>query len=168
MLIPIVNEKDRIIGYKERSLIDKQKDIYRVSALWIVNEYEEVLLSQRSLKKKSQPGRWGPAVAGTVDKGETYRRNIIKEAREEIGIIIKNPKFYKKNMFRSENSNYFSTHYTAKIKRSTGFILEKNGVKAVKWIDKKSLLRWIADSPQDFVPSMPRHIQLIKDIHYSN
>lgn len=85
MKIPIVNEQDEIIGYKDRDLRDP-KEITRVSGLWVTDTAEKILLAQRSWKKKSDPGRWGPAVAGTVEEGETYESNIIKEAREEIGL----------------------------------------------------------------------------------
>ena len=47
----IVDEKDNIISYKERKSIS-QKDIYRVSALWIMNSKGDSLLAQRSFNKK--------------------------------------------------------------------------------------------------------------------
>lgn len=85
MLIPIVDEEDNIIDYKERKKLDL-KDIYRVSALWIENSKGEILLAQRSFNKKHHPGLWGPAVAGTVEKGESYEENISHEIEEELGI----------------------------------------------------------------------------------
>ncbi len=88
MQIPIVNEQDEIIGYKDRK--DRNLvDITRVSALWITNEDGEILLAQRGLNKTHSPGLWGPAVAGTVEEGETYESNIIKEAEEEIGLVAR-------------------------------------------------------------------------------
>jgi len=83
--IIIVDENDIIISYKTRDKI-KQNDIYRVSALWIKNSQDDILLAQRGLNKKNDPGQWGPAVAGTNDRGESYEENIIKEAEEEIGL----------------------------------------------------------------------------------
>jgi len=41
MKIINVNEKDEIIGYKERGALESL-DIYRVSALWIENSKEEL------------------------------------------------------------------------------------------------------------------------------
>ena len=69
--IILVNENDEIIGYKERGTLDKE-DIYRVSALWIQNSKGEILLAQRSFNKNNNPRKWGPAVAGTNDEGESY------------------------------------------------------------------------------------------------
>jgi isopentenyl-diphosphate Delta-isomerase len=73
--IIIVDENDNVVGAKEKSDIDYSKDIYRSSALWIFNSGGEILLAQRSVKDDRHPGHWGPAVAGTVDEGETYESN---------------------------------------------------------------------------------------------
>ncbi|OGK18746.1 hypothetical protein A3D80_02470 [Candidatus Roizmanbacteria bacterium RIFCSPHIGHO2_02_FULL_40_13b] len=87
--IPLVDSSDNILGYSERSQI-RQTDIYRVSVLWIQNyENDRVLLAQRALTKDHDPGKWEPAVAGTVEEGKTYLENILQEVREEIGLKIK-------------------------------------------------------------------------------
>ena len=78
-LITIVNEEDEIIGHKDRTSLDHETDIYRVAALWLTNSTGEVLIAQRALSKESSPGKWGPAAAGTVEEGETYESNIVKE-----------------------------------------------------------------------------------------
>ena len=54
-IIPLVNEQDEIIGYKERAEI-KTEDIYRVSALRITNSQGEILVAQRAFTKKNNPG----------------------------------------------------------------------------------------------------------------
>src|SRR3989344_4999835 len=82
----IVNDNDEVIGSKNREKIDPQKDIYRVSALWLTNSMGEILLAQRHRNKPKDPGKWGPAVAGTVQKGESYYDNIVKETKEELGL----------------------------------------------------------------------------------
>jgi len=84
--IIIVDENDNPIGLKERGTLDYDKDIYRVSALWITNSKGQILIARRALTKKQNPGKWGPGVAGTIDEGETYDSNIIKEAKEELGL----------------------------------------------------------------------------------
>ena len=49
--IIIVDENDQIIGHKVRGTLD-QKDVYRVSALWVQNSNGHVLLAKRALTKK--------------------------------------------------------------------------------------------------------------------
>lgn len=103
-LVTIVDEQDNILGVKARDDLGS-KDIVRISVLWIENSKGQVLLQQRSLAKKTGPGKWGPAVAGTVESHETYASNIIKEAEEEIGLTGITPievgkHFYRERMDR--------------------------------------------------------------------
>lgn len=105
MKIPIVNESDEVIAYKERESIAVE-DIYRVSALWVKNSKGESLLAQRAFTKKHSPGKWEPAVAGTVEEGEDYDSNIIKEIEEELG--LKDIKIFKaKKIRRTGLHNFF-------------------------------------------------------------
>lgn len=77
-LYQVVNDSDEVIGHKFRNDIDFVKDIYRVAALWLTNSQGQVLIAQRLLTKDKDPGKWGPAAAGTLEKDETYESNIYK------------------------------------------------------------------------------------------
>ena len=92
MKIQIVNTNDKVIGLKERKNLDYKNNIYRSSALWIINSKGKSLLAQRALTKKHHPGKWRPAVSGTIEKNETYDSNIIKESEEELGLKNIHPK----------------------------------------------------------------------------
>ena len=85
--IIVVDENDNIIDNKPRDIVDEEGLIYRFSALWIKNSKRESFLAKRAYTKTHHPGKWGPAVAGTVDEGESYEDNMIKEAEEELGLI---------------------------------------------------------------------------------
>lgn len=83
--IIVVDGRDEIIGYKVFKSMRKD-DIYRASALWIANSQGEVLIAKRHRLKLHNPLKWGPAVSGTLEEGETYESNILKEAEEELGL----------------------------------------------------------------------------------
>jgi isopentenyldiphosphate isomerase len=159
--IIIVNEKDEIINHKERGTLDLE-NIYRVSALWIMNSKGDVLLAQRSFTKKNSPGKWGPAVAGTNDIGETYLSNIIKETKEEIGIEIKNPKpLFKKRS--SVKHNYFVQWFFAIIdKEINEFTIQKEEVEKIKWVSKKGFLEEMKNPNSEMLESMRVNKDLIK------
>ncbi len=152
MKIPIVNEQDEIIGYKDRK--DRNKaDITRITALWLWNEKGEVLLAQRALSKKLDPGKWGPSVAGTVEEEETYESNIIKEAKEEIGLKDLKPILSRK-LRRTTSHAYFSQWYTAAINSNYPLIKQDSEVEAIKWFTKKELLKTLEERPEIFLPSI--------------
>lgn len=137
MKIPIVNEQDEIVGYKNKK--DRNpNEITRVSALWVTDKEGNILLAQRGLAKKTHAGLWGPAAAGSVEEGETYESNIIKEAEEEIGLKnftpIIGPKFR-----RSTGHEYFGQWFTVVVDHNYPFVKADIEVEAIKWFSPEEL-----------------------------
>lgn len=151
--IIIVDEKDKIIGFKVRNHI-KRLDIYRVSGLWITNENGDILLAKRAFTKSHDPGKFGPAVAGTVEDKETYKSNIIKEAKEELG--LKNILIKKGRKVRMVGKhNYFCQWYSTIINKDLKKLkIKKDEVAEIKWITKKDLLKEINLHPRKFIRNM--------------
>ena len=154
--IIVVDENDNEIGVKERSEIT-HNDIYRVSGLWLTNSKGEILLAQRSFNKHPahSPGKWGPAVAGTVEEDETYEENIIKEIEEELGLKgLKLKKAHKK--FRDNGiRRYFVQIFTSSIDRAAEeFIIQKDEVEQVKWVSKDELKSWTKNNPKDLLKTV--------------
>ena len=154
MKIQIVDNQDNVIGLKERSEIDYKNDIYRVSGLWATNLKGQILLAKRATLKDKDPGKWGPAVAGTIDEGETYDINIYKEAKEEIGLegvkFTKGPK-----MHVTYPRNYYCQWYFVKLNRDTdSFVMQAEEVDALEWVDANEMKMDLATNPDKYVPSM--------------
>lgn len=151
--IVIVDENDEIIAHKERGT-QTQNDIYRVSALWVKNSRGDILLAQRKLTKRHDPGKWGPAVAGTVDEGETYEQNIIKEAEEEIGLKNIQPVLGPKVRMTGEH-NYFDQWYTLVVdKPAEDFTIQEEEVEQVRWFTHTELEKELHDSPEKYLKSL--------------
>jgi isopentenyl-diphosphate Delta-isomerase len=157
----IVDKSDEVIGYKDSKEV-QPTDIYRVAALWITNSKGEILLAQRAFSKRNDPGLWGPAVAGTVEEGETYDSNIIKEAEEELGLKdiapTKGPKF-----FRVTNRTYFCQWYHLVLDKPLEFFrIEPKEVEAIRWVSKENLLEELKQKPENFLPSAQYWEELLK------
>lgn len=156
----IVDEEDNLIGHKKREEIDPQKDIYRIGALWLTNESGEILIAQRVLTKDKDPGKWGPAAAGTMEEGETYESNIYKEAEEEIGLTGVKLKIGPSQRFRHPRQA-FCQWYTAVCDwPECRFVLQADEVAKVKWIGPKELREDVENFPEKYVPGMKSEIDL--------
>lgn len=163
MKIPIVNEKDRVIGYKESNERNLLKEITRVSNLWIFDEKDRVLIAKRSKNKKALPNRWGTSVAGSVEKGETYESNIIKEAKEEIGLIIsKSDLTLGPKERRTTQHAYFCQWFFLKIKSNTKFILQESEVDDIKWVLINDLTNFFHKEKENCIPNFNEAINIIK------
>ena len=160
MRIQIVNENDKLIGHKERSQVHETEDIYRASCLWIENSIGEILVAQRALTKSNDPGLWSIAVSGTIDEGETYESNVVKEAEEELGITDIKPTFVTKffqPVPRKMFAAVFSLVYDAPLE---DFVPQQDEVAQIAWVTKQDLLGSFTENPEQYVPSMPVFIDM--------
>jgi len=148
--IIVVDEGDNVIGFKERGKLEGE-DIYRVACLWLGNG-DKVLLARRSLDKKKDPGLWGPAVAGTVEKGESYFSNIVKESREELGLKKVRPVKGIKTRVRSPH-NHFTQWFVLDVSKEKDFNFNEE-VAEVRWFLVSKLRGEIKKNPEKFVYSL--------------
>jgi isopentenyl-diphosphate delta-isomerase len=159
--VVIVDEADTPIGIKDRDQIT-ENDTYRVAALWVINQKEEVLLAKRSFSKRNDPGVWGPAVAGTVEEEESYESNIIKESEEEIGLLVtldvleRGPKSKGINQF---GQNYFTQWFIYHTdKPIEAFNPSPEEVASLKYFPVQKLNDEIINYPERFTRGAPHWI----------
>jgi len=161
--IPVVNEQDEIIYYKEVNRSKKilpPGSIYRVSGLWIKDKDGNILLAQRSFNKKHSPGLWGPAVTGTIEKGETYEENIIKEAEEEIGLTNHKFKIGPK-MRRSGKNEYFIQWFIVVVDHDYNFVKQDEEVEKIKWLSRDELKDLLSRKPEAFLSNLSEYIKIL-------
>lgn len=149
-LIPIVNNKDQIICYKEQSEV-KPWDIKRISCLLIENLKWDVLLAKRSYTMERRPWKWWSAAGWCVDKGESYEEAMKREAKEELWIEIKNYKKTSKVRYKMIFIQHFKAIMDLEIEKLK---LQKEEVDSVKWISKDELYKQCKENPDDFVPQL--------------
>lgn len=154
MRSPIVNEKDEIIGYKERANITAD-DIMRVSGVWILNNAGEVLVAQRAANKKYDPLKWAVSAAGSVDEGETYAQNIVKEVQEELGITVLEQDLIRgeRQLVRSNHMFFYQSYFVRCDVTLADINVQATEVESVRWISVSELVAWFAEKPGDFIPS---------------
>ena len=153
MRIPIVDENDEVIEYKDRDQT-VPGDIIRITTIWITDGNGSILLAQRSFLKKNSPGLWGPAVAGTVEEGETYESNVYKELKEELGLegLMLTP--IEKSLYASRTGKKFCYFYKLQIPKDTKFEIPKDEVEQVKWFSSEEFKEYLETKPEDFVHAM--------------
>lgn len=157
--IIIVDQNDKIIGHKNGDTLNKE-DIYRVSALWITNSRGEILLARRHHTKSHHPRKWGPAVAGTVDEGETYEENIIKEAEEELGLKNIKPKLGLKTKIDNEYHHFTQWYVLCADMDIDQFKIQEEEVEEIEWYSSKELKKQLQEYPEEFLPTMKKYFEL--------
>ena len=157
-----VDNRDIVIGQKHWREMSHD-NIYRVSALWLTDtKTGDILLAQRKWTKKNDPGKWGPAVSGTIEVGETYESNIVKEIEEEIGLtnlkLHKGPKTYTDD----GEHRFFCQWFIATVhKDEVTIVIQEDEVEAVDWISKSNLLNDLAKNSDKYTPSTTENLQAL-------
>ena len=115
-LFDLVDRRDRVVGWVERSMAHGRPDlIHRVSHVLVFNKKGELFLQKRAADKDVQPGKWDTSVGGHLAVGETYRKGAKRELAEEIGVtrvrIIFCHKYLHSNDYESEFVSTFRCEY---------------------------------------------------------
>lgn len=163
-LYQIVDDQDNLIGAKPRNKIDFKNDYYRISGLWLTNSKGQILIAQRLLTKDKDPGKWGPAAAGTLEVGETYESNAYKEAEEEIGLTGVEFTLGPKMKFTTPRHSFCQWYTAVCDKPESDFIPQPTEVEQVKWIDEDVFFEDARTNPDKYLPTM----SLIIDALYPN
>ena len=153
----VVDVNNKVIGAKFWCDMTDD-DFYRVSSLWVVipnGAKYDVLIAQRKLTKKKNPGKWGPSVAGTIEEGETYEENIIKEAREEIGLTdIKIAPINEVPLRRGCTCRHFTmTYITIGNWKLSDFTPQESEVENLDIVPIDDLLSDTSINPEKYLPN---------------
>jgi isopentenyl-diphosphate Delta-isomerase len=85
--VVLVNEQDEPIGRAEKFVVHSaQTPLHRGFSLFLFNKKKELLLQQRSLKKKAWPGVWSNSVCGHPRLNESPIDAAKRRLAFELGI----------------------------------------------------------------------------------
>jgi 8-oxo-dGTP pyrophosphatase MutT (NUDIX family) len=154
MNIPVVDEKDEIIGYKDRADINPSIDIVRSASLWITNHNGDVLLAQRKFTKRTNPGKWSEAVGGTVEGEDSYESTMLREAEEEIGLTVSSYKIGPKQ-YVSSPTRYFVQWYQAVVDQPIeAFNAQEEELEQLAWVSEEQFIYELKNNPEKYIDEM--------------
>ncbi len=154
MRVAVVDERDRVIGRRERDALGRN-EIYRVSALWLTNDAGEILLTRRAMTKRQGAGMWGPAVTGTVEWGESYQDNISREISEELG-IAELPSCAGLKELVERDERYFLQWFLARVHGRPMLRLRVEEVAGAQWFSERQLRLALQVAPNCFISAVGR------------
>ena len=150
-LLDLVDGNDNVIGevWKSEAHSDPSK-IHREIAIAVFNQKGEVLIQQRSLKKKTGPGEWKVSAAGHVEAGEDPKKACVREVKEELGIRV-DPIYFTKSFVEDSkhNESKFYWIYYAIVTDTPDLLLDDDEVADVKWIRPEDLIKFSKENDWD-------------------
>ena len=160
-LIDQVDKNDQIIGTTLKSKAHKDPSIiHREVAIVVFNKKGEVLLQQRSMKKRNDPGHWKMTAAGHIGAGEDPKLAIIREVKEELGITIK-PVYYNKifREYRDQETRFFWLYYSV-LKEEQPLVLDKEEVMDARWVKYSDLEKF--SKQNEYHLDSPSHRNIVE------
>lgn len=88
-------------------------------------------------KGKHYKGDFYSLVAGYVDIGESIEETVVREVKEEVGLDIKNLKYYKSQPWPFSGSVMLG--FTAEAEDTQQIIIEENEIKEAGWFERNNL-----------------------------
>lgn len=130
------------------------------SHLWIWRKTDhgiEILLQKRAETKFTWPGYYDISAAGHIDLGETPEQTALREAQEEIGDVVSGSEItllfvYRQHMVEQRNGvieNEFQHIFGLILDKDVSFVLDRQEVERVKWVDLDTFERMIDQKTTD-------------------
>lgn len=126
----------------------------KVTMLWLVNEYGELLLARRADHKTQDPSLWGPSVTGKLEEGETFVQALVREAEEELA--LKPHDYVPEFLFETEfphpdgETRQFGV-FVARVPKDTELQIDKNEVAEVTWLTISKIKELLHSKPGEVV-----------------
>lgn len=151
-IFDVVDENDRVIARAPRREVHARGLLHRAVHVLVYDRDGRVLLQKRSASKDRFPNTWSASASGHVDSGEDYDACVVREMREEIGIVTEPPpRRVERITACAETEQEFVWVYVA---RSDGPVtFEPKEVSEVGWFAPAEVDAWIRRAPADFSPS---------------
>jgi isopentenyl-diphosphate Delta-isomerase len=156
---------------KPKSEAHRDGDWHGAAHVWILNKERQILIQRRSPTKENYPNLWDVSVAGHISAGETPVEAALREAQEELGVVLVPAEcrylFTIAEQVALNNGSYLDNEYhhvflvekdldVRDLKFSDGEVAE------VKFVALEVLQTDLATGPGSFVPHQEEYQKLFE------
>lgn len=137
-LLDVVNNEDEVVGILSRSVVWENGLQHNVRCVdvFLVNEYKEILLQTRSLKKKYWPGGYDYSCGESLKSGETYEEAIKRGLYEELGVTVLGGDIEEKGKYKLDEAKGFACFgkvYLVKTHKDQKFVFNTEETSELNW-----------------------------------
>lgn len=152
IIIPLVNEKDEIIGSGEKLQVHQLGLLHRAFSVLIFDDKGRLLLQQRASVKYHSPSLWTNSCCGHPNIGEDMQTAAERRLQEEMGFTV--PLEYLFTFkYKASFTNGLTEHEIDHVYKgiySGAFTPNPEEVDAIEWVDLEHLQSEIKNKPENF------------------
>lgn len=153
-LLEVLNASGKTTGnVLDKERIHKKGLYHKEVALILLNTKGEILLQKRASTKKIEPNKWAWH-GGHVIAGETCLEAIIRETKEELGIILSENQIKLLTELKGDklpNRHYTTAYYSICNLGIDDFCIQKEELSEIKWFDFKEFKDMIYNGHPDMM-----------------
>lgn len=157
-LLDVVDENNNLTGIQEnKDIIHEKGLLHREIAVFIQNEKGEFLIQKRSANKKQAPNKWC-LTTGHVELGEEYDEAAIREAKEELGIEIKEEDLIPLGIFKQSvksgkaiNNSFMKYYFYKTNKKIEDYTIQLEELSEIKHVSFNEIVRVINEKDENYV-----------------
>jgi len=146
---PIVDKKDRILRYANRSKVHGNNLRHRAVHILIFNEAGELYLQQRSRWKDRHPLKWDSSAAGHVAFRESYDETARRELKEELGTTVL---LHKVSKFSASQRTDHEFIWLYRGLTSGDLVPDNSEIEQGAFFRPAVIDGWTSARPEDFAP----------------
>lgn len=140
----------------------KEGEFQLVTSIWILNENLQILIQKRSEAKIISPDIWATH-GGCVSSGETSLYACVREAYEEIGIVI-NPKYIKSLTRITTNKLIMDSYIVIQEFNTSTAVLQVEEVSGLQWVSLNKLEHMVKNQNFFNYQELPYVINFINNL----
>ena len=155
--IYILNENGSVKGTEFREIVHENGILHSAVQCWIMNNQKQILIQRRAATKDKSAGKWDVSFGGhcsETNEKDYIIANVIKEAKEELGIDISDKDLTKLGEVRyssqKDKNKELLSIFLIKSDNFTKFTFTDGEVSEVKWIAIEDLYHNILTNPEEY------------------
>jgi 8-oxo-dGTP pyrophosphatase MutT (NUDIX family) len=165
-LLFVVDESDQPLAPAPKSQVIREGLWRRASGILITNtNVDQILCHKRAATKNERPGVWVSMFGGKCDPGETPNQTVLRELREESGIILEESSLNFFTKVKSVNHHQFEYLYWAPWAGDiNSLVCDWGEVEETAWFDIEEAYSNLNAPAPDWYCYSPEELALIRYI----
>ena len=153
--VVLVDEEDNVLGIEDKlQAHNTNTKLHRGFSAFLFNQDKKLLIQKRATSKKTWGGFWSNSFCGHPQIDETYEQAVVRHAKFELGIDIRDIHFVSKYRYKFAASNIIENEICPiyLVVSDDIVVINEDEVEEIKWLYWQDFLLYMKQYTEQFTP----------------